>query len=49
VNQKLDKAQLLLNLDRVSRAKAYGLSQRERDEAFLIFCAGCLILSTHGV
>lgn len=41
MKEKLNKSQLLLNLDRVFRAKAHGLSQRERDEAFLVFCAGC--------
>lgn len=41
VKQNLAKPQLLEILDRFTRAKAYGLSQSERDEVFLSFCAGC--------
>lgn len=41
MKEKLNKPQLLQVLDRFTRAKAHGLSQEERDEAFLLFCAGC--------
>jgi hypothetical protein len=41
MKEKLTKPQLTRLLDRVFRPKTHGLSQDERDEAFLMFCAGC--------
>ena len=41
MKQKLAKPQLLEILDRFNRAKAYGLTQAERDDVFLLFCAAC--------
>jgi hypothetical protein len=41
MKEKLAKEQLLQILDKTMQPKAYGLSEKEGDDALLAFCAGC--------